>query len=59
MIIHFEVNWLKTKIADGFFHDCLDVFLQPCIDIIDSQCVGAEILIRGICNNQIITLINS
>lgn len=55
MINNFEVNWLMTKIAHGVFHDCLDVFFQPYIDIVDSQCIGAEILIRGVCNNQIIT----
>lgn len=44
-----------SKIVSGTFHDCLDVFFQPYVDIVDSQCVGAEILIRGICNNQIIT----
>lgn len=55
MINNFEVNWLMTKIAHGVFHDCLDVFFQPYIDIVDSQCVGAEILIRGVFNDQIIT----
>lgn len=55
MINNFKVNWLMNKIAEGNMQDCLDIVFQPFIDIIDSRCVGAEILIRGIYEHEIIS----
>ncbi|MBZ0059528.1 MULTISPECIES: EAL domain-containing protein [unclassified Leclercia] len=54
MINEFKVNWLINKISDGNVQGCLDIVLQPCIDIVDSRCVGAEVLIRGTYGNEMI-----
>lgn len=54
MLNNSKVDWLTKQIAASNV-DCLDIVLQPYIDIVDFRCVGAEILIRGICNNEIIT----
>lgn len=54
MINNSKVDWLTKKIATGNIDDCLDIVLQPYVDIVNFQCVGAEILIRGICNDEII-----
>ncbi|MEB6381619.1 EAL domain-containing protein [Leclercia adecarboxylata] len=50
-----KVDWLMKKIREGSVQDCLDIVLQPFINIVDSRCIGAEILTRGIYDNEIIT----
>lgn len=54
MINDFKVNGLMKKIMEGSVQDCLDIVFQPYFDIVDCRCIGAEILIRGICDNEII-----
>lgn len=49
-----DVAWIVDNVASGTMDDCIDIVLQPFINIQRGDCVGAEVLVRGYRNQQVV-----
>lgn len=49
-----DVAWIVNNVAAGTMDDCIDIVLQPFINIQRGNCAGAEVLVRGYRDQQII-----
>lgn len=49
-----DAAWIVDNVATGTMEKCIDIVLQPFINIQCGECVGAEVLVRGYRNQQIV-----
>lgn len=45
-------QWIIDKVAQNDMQGCIDIVLQPLVNIQSKTCFGAEVLVRGIYNDK-------